>query len=221
MFNMFDKTDTQIQKDVMTELKWDPSVSPARISVTAEDGIITLHGTVPHYSDKTRAEVAAQRVGGVRAVADELEVNLLESYIRSDEDIAKAAATALEWSYQVPSSVSVTVDRAWIYLRGETEWEYQRQAARNCVSSLMGVRGVTSEISLKSKIQPSGIKIRIEEALKRSAESDAQKIKVEVAGTQVTLSGTVHSFSEIEDARFAAWSAPGVMSVENDLRLSH
>ncbi len=218
MNNILEKTDLQIQKDVVNELKWDPSVIPQRISVTVNDGIVTLNGSVPHYLDKVGAEKAAHRVGGVRAVADEVEVKMNESYERSDEDIAKAALDALEWNYQVPEGIKVTVDDGWVTLIGETEWDYQREAAKETVGQLMGVCGVYNEIALKSKVQPGDIKTRIEDALKRTAESEGRKIQVTVSGDQVTLSGDVHSFSDIEDARFAAWSAPGVMKVENNLR---
>lgn len=220
MFNFFQKTDSQIQQDVINELKWDPSVSGAQVSVTTNDGIVTLRGSVPHYFEKSSAEEAAQRVGGVRAVADEIEVNIMGSYERSDEQIAEAALSALEWSYSAPKNIKVVVQKGWITLKGETEWDYQRIAAKDAVSQLMGVCGVTNNISITSKIQPSDIKVLIEEALKRSAESEGRKIHVTVKGDKVTLTGNVHSFSEVEDARHAAWMAPGVLTVENNLKIS-
>lgn len=221
MNKSFEKTDQQMQKDVVNELKWDPSVTPERISVTVSDGIVTLSGSVPHYVDKMTAEEAAQRVGGVRAVADEVEVKMDASYVRSDEDIAKAALSAMEWNYQIPLGLKVTVDEGWVTLIGETEWDYQRNAAEVTVGQLMGVCGVYNEIKLKAKVQPGDIKTRIENALKRSAENESRKINVDVNGDQVTLSGDVHSLPNIEDARFAAWSAPGVMKVENNLRFTN
>jgi osmotically-inducible protein OsmY len=216
MFSAFKKTDSQIQEDVTHELSWDPSLTSDKIAVFVRDGIITLRGSVPHYSEKTLAEKATQRVGGVRAVADELEVKLLGSHRRNDADIAQSALIALKWHYQVPEGVEVTVDRAWITLRGEVEWAYERNAAKNAVSSLIGVRGVTNEITLMSRIQPTDVKTRIEDALRRSTEGEGREIKVAVDDTKVTLTGNVYSFAEIEDARFAAWCIPGVMTVDDD-----
>lgn len=221
MFNFFQKKDTQIQQDVVNELKWDPSITSSQISVTANDGVVTLRGHVPHYFEKSSAEEAAQRVGGVRAVADEIEVKMMGSYERSDEEIAEAALNALTWNYTVPEGVKVVVRQGWITLTGEAEWDFERSAAKNSVSQMMGVRGVTNEMSIKSKARPADIKQRIEEALKRSAEAEGRKINVEVNGDRVTLSGKVESMSEIDEARLAAWKAPGVMTVENNLILEH
>lgn len=220
MFNVFSKTDSQIQQDVINEIKWDPSVTSTQVSVTANDGIVTLRGSVPHYFEKSKAEDAAQRVGGVRAVADEIEVNLMGSYNRSDEQIAESALSALQWSYSVPNGIKVTVEKGWITLNGEAEWDYQRNAAKNAVSQLMGVCGVTNYISIKTKVLPADIKKRIEESLKRSAEAEGRKISVSVDGYKATLTGNVHSFSELETARLAAWMAPGIMTVENNLKIS-
>jgi osmotically-inducible protein OsmY len=181
------------------------------------DGIVTLRGSVPQYYEKTKAVEAAQRVGGVRAVADEIEVNLMGSYLHSDEQIAEAALSALQWSYSVPKDAKVTISKGWITLTGQAEWNYQRKAATNVVSRLMGVSGVTNNISIKSKILPSDIKIRIEEALIRSAEAEGRKISVSVDGDKATLTGKVHSYVELDEAGHAAWMAPGIKSVENNL----
>ncbi len=219
MFNFFQKSDSKIQQDVINELKWDPSVTSTQISVTTQDGIVTLRGSVPHYFEKSTAEKAAQRVGGVKAIADEIEVDMMGSYERSDTDIAEAAVNALEWSYSAPKNLKVTVEKGWITLSGETEWEYERNAARNAVKSLMGVCGVSNNITLKSRIQPVDVKLHIEEALKRSAEAEGRKISVEVKDNRVILTGNVHSFAEMTDAGLAAWNAPGVVYVENNLRI--
>ncbi len=221
MFNLFEKTDAQIQNDVKSELKWDPSVADSQITVTANDGIVTLRGSVPHYFEKHTAEKAAQRVGGVRAVADEIEVELFNMHKKTDQEIAEAALNALKWNYQVPDDIKVSVDNGWITLRGETEWAFQKTAASNAVNHMIGVRGVSNEMSIKKQVQPSDIKTRIEEALKRSAEREGRKINVTVKGSCVTLSGSVHSYSEIGDAALAAWNAPGVSKVENNLKLTH
>jgi len=221
MFDLFAKKDSQIQKDVMKELKWDPLITPSDIDVSAKDGIVTLRGSVPHYFEKIMAEEAAQRVGGVRAVADEIEVNLLADYERRDEDIARAALSALEWNYQVPKGVKLSVAKGWVTLAGDFEWNYEKSAAQTTVSQLMGVRGVTNNISIHSSLHPSDVKSCIEEAFKRSATNEVHKINVTVDGSRVTLSGTVDSFSEVENARLAAWKAPGVTTVTTNIKLSH
>lgn len=220
MSKLAKKTDSEIQQDVINEIKWDPSVSCSDVSVTAVDGIVTLRGNVPHYSEKKSAEAAAQRVGGVRAVADELEVNIMGSYERSDTQIAEAALSALNWSYSAPKGTKVVVEKGWVTLIGEADWDYQRKAAKDAVGQLMGVCGVTNNISLKSKVQPADVKSRIEDALKRSAESEASKIRVSIKGTQVTLAGSVQSRSELEDAGLAAYMAPGILLVENNLTVT-
>ena len=218
MFN-FQKNDNQIHKDVTNELCWDPRVTSSHISVATKDGIVTLRGEVPNYFEKSAAEVAAQRVGGVKAVADELEVKLSDSYVRTDEDIAQAALNAFKWTVNVPRDIKIAVEKGWVTLRGEVEWDFQRLAAKNSITPLMGVRGVTNAITIRTKVLPSDVKTRIEEALVRSAEREGRKIGVSVNGDRVTLSGHVHSVSEMADARMAAWNAPGVMSVENNLTL--
>ncbi len=221
MFNLFKKADSQIQNDVKSELKWDPSVADSQITVTASDGIVTLRGSVPHYFEKRTAEKAAQRVGGVRAVADEIEVELFNIHKKTDQEIAEAALNALKWNYQVPGDIKVSVDKGWITLRGETDWAFQKAAAANAVNHMIGVRGVSNEMTIKKQVQTSDVKTRIEEALRRSAEREGRKINVAVNGSCVTLSGNVHSYSEIGDAALAAWNAPGVSKVENNLKLTH
>ncbi len=219
MFNYFNKTDSELKRDVLSELMWDPSVTASSVKVSASDGIVTLSGTVPHYSEKVAAEYAAQRVGGVRAVTDKLEVKGILD--KTDEQIARATLSALKWNYSVPKDIKVLVEKGWVTLNGEADWDYQRNAARNTVSKIIGVCGVTSRIKLKSRVaKPSEIKKRVEEALKRSAEAEGRQISVSVNGDKVTLTGQVHSISEIEDARFAAWNAQGVMRVENNLTIS-
>ena len=220
MFNFHKKADAQLKQDVESELLWDPSVTSDQVTVTANEGVITLRGSVPHYYEKTTAEKAAQRVGGVRAVADELEVKLFDAYERSDEEVARAALSALEWSYSAPTGIKITVDKGWVTLQGEAEWDYERNSARDAVSTLMGVRGVSNNITIQSRVQASDVKTKIEEALKRSAETEGRNIHVTVSGNRVNLTGSVHSFSEIEDARLAAWSAPGVMNVDDDLKIA-
>jgi osmotically-inducible protein OsmY len=220
MFNFFKKNDAKIQQDVIDQLVWEPRLDSSHISVTAKDGVINLSGSVPHYYEKYSAEEAALRVGGVRSVKDDLKVDLLESYTRSDSEITEAANNALNWNYQVPEGVTATVNNGWITLNGTADWDYQRRAAREAVISLMGVYGVSNDITLNPSVQSLGVKIAIENALTRSAQTEADEIDVSVNGSTVTLSGNVHSYAEMENARLAAWSAPGVMTVENNLRLA-
>ena len=182
MFNFVNKTDSEVKRDVINELSWDPSINATQVKVSADNGVVTLRGSVPHYIEKMSAEHSAQRVGGVKAVADELEVKGV--FDKTDEEIARAAINAMDWNYSVPEEVKVSVDNGWITLSGEAEWDYQRNAAVDSVSELLGVSGVTNDISLKSKVQPADIKTRIEDALKRSAGSEGRKISVSVRETK-------------------------------------
>ena len=215
------KNDNQIQQDVSSEILWDPRISSSHISASTKDGIVTLRGSVPHFMEKAAAEGAAQRVSGVRAVADEIEVELMGSFERSDEDIAAAALNAMKWSYSVPGGIQVVVDKGWLTLSGTVDWNYQRNSAQETVCSLMGVRGVTNHISLKASTSPADVKKLIENALKRSAASESRNITVSVEGHTVTLSGSMKTFDEISDARLAAWNAPGITYVKNNLTLAN
>lgn len=215
------KTDSQIQTDVMQEIKWDPSVTHEHVGVSVEDAIVTLSGTVPTYIEKWAAERAAQRVEGVKAVVEKIQVKLPSSLERDDKSLAKAIVDQFKWNVQVPDQlVKASVEDGWVELTGEVEWEYQRKATEECVKGLTGVKGVSNNISIKEKkIQPDVIKQRIEEALKREAEREARHIAIEVRGSRVILSGKVHSLREMQDVRGAAFSAPGVTSVENNLHV--
>jgi osmotically-inducible protein OsmY len=221
MFNFFEKSDDQIYHDVTKELKWDPSVEQSQISVSVHEGIVTLRGTTSHFYEKSRAEKAAQRVSGVRAVVDELEVDLLGIHKKSDEEIARVALTALEGSYFVPTHLKVLVNNGWVTINGEVDWRYQKNAAANAVRPLMGVCGVINNLAIKPSAKVSDVKSRIEESLKRAAEKEAKAITVEVNNDAVTLTGFVHTFSDITDAGYAAWSAPGVTVVENNLKIGY
>jgi len=212
------KTDSQLQQDVLAELGWEPSVNAAQIGVEVKDGVVTLAGHVGSFAEKWEAERAAQRVSGVRGLAVEMDVNLPGSSKRNDVDIARAARNVLDWTtYWPQDEIKVAVEAGWITITGEVDWEYQRQAASNSVRGLMGVTGVSDQIVLKPKASVLPVKSDIEAALRRQIHSDAKHISVDVKGADVTLTGTVHSWSERDSARNSAWATPGVRSVADNL----
>jgi osmotically-inducible protein OsmY len=212
----------QLQQDVLQELEYEPSVNASNIGVTAKDGIVGLTGNVKSYAERYAAVHAAERVAGVKALTDDLKVDLPYLHVRNDEDIARAALNALEWDVWVPTKlVKVKVDAGWITLEGEVDFKYQKTAAENAVRNLTGVKGVSNLISLMKPIALSSeVKVKIDNALRRAAKVDAEHIKVSVVGDKVILRGKVSSWAEREEAERAAWSAPGVSTVEDEVRIA-
>lgn len=214
------KTDSQLQQDVMAELKWTPEVHATQIGVEVKNGIVTLAGEVSSYAEKWNAERAAQKVNGVKALAVEMTVKLTSLVKRTDADIAESARNILNWTGSLPEdAVKVLVEGGWLTLSGDVEWQYQRQVAAECVRNLVGVIGVSNQIGLRPSLSASVVKSDIEAALKRRAADDAKTIAVEVKGADVTLTGTVHSWAERDLATRSAWGAAGVRNVVDKLNL--
>ena len=214
------KTDRELQHDVIEELEWQPSVDASKIGVTTDHGVVTLVGEVDTYSEKFEAEKAVKRVAGVQALANDLDVKVDDARPPHDPDIAQRALSAIDWNVAVPKGrVKVMVAQGWITLEGEVEWMYQKRAAEDSVRSLTGVRGITNNVIVRPRVQASEVKHKIEAALRRNAELDAQQISVDTQGGKVVLRGVVRSWAEHEDALGAAWAAPGVTKVEDLLAI--
>jgi osmotically-inducible protein OsmY len=215
------KSDHEIELDVKDELQWDPNLDAADVAVSVKKGVVTLAGFVKNYADKYEAESAAKRVAGVLGIANDIEVRIPSVDERPDPEIARDAVAAIKNQLPISSEhIKVIVKDGWVTLEGRVEWQYQRNTAETAVRRIKGVRGVSNLIQLKPRVQPSEIKRKIQDAFKRSAEVDANRITVEANGGEVVLKGTVRSWVEREEAERVAWAAPGVTKVEDRIVVS-
>jgi osmotically-inducible protein OsmY len=215
------RTDSEIKKDVEDELRWDPDIDATDTAVAVHNGVVALTGFVRSYMQKTQAERDAKRVAGTSGVANDIEVRLPYINRRPDPEIARDAVQKLQNELPYSSQyIKVTARDGWLTLEGSLEWNYQRDRAEKAVRSVRGVIGVTNDITLKPRVAAGEVKLKIEDALKRSAEIDASRIIVEAIGSKVTLKGTVRSWAERTEAERAAWHAPGVTTVENQIAIS-
>jgi osmotically-inducible protein OsmY len=215
------RSDKDLTADVLEALRWEPSIAAQDIHVTAENGVVTLTGFVPNYADKWAAESTARQMNGVKAIAEELKVNLPGGSKRSDTDIATAAVNTLRWHVWVPDSVKATVENGWITLTGTVSSEYQRKSAQHAVAHLRGVVGVSNSITVTSDVKPISIREAITKAFNRDSEIEADGIDIATEGSSVTLSGKIKTWGERDRAGTAAWNAPGVTTVDNKLVVSY
>ncbi len=214
------KTDAQIQKDVIDQLKWNPLLNASEIGVSVKNGVVSLSGQVDTYLKKMEAEREAKKVYGVKAIAEELQVGLSAQNKKTDAEIAEAVLNALKWHSSInEQDIKVKVEDGVVTLEGEVDWGYQRESARNAVINFAGVKNVNNLIRLRSRVTPADLKQKINSAFHRSANIDSNKVQVDVFGTKAVLKGKVRSFAEKEDAEDAVWAAPGILNVENKLEV--
>ncbi|MBC7933821.1 MAG: BON domain-containing protein [Rhizobacter sp.] len=216
------KNNEELQKDVQDAIKWEPLLNAAEIGVTVKDGIVTLNGVVNSYAKKLEAEQAAKNVAGVKVVVEKLEVSFGTMGVTPDGDIAAAIVNAFKWSSRVPDDkVKVKVENGYVTLDGELNWNSQRQAAKDAVKNLLGVKYVTNNITIQSESRDAIEQSEIEAALRRDWSINDDDISVEVSGTKVTLTGTVKSWYQKNEAETIAWKAAGVWSVDNQLEVEY
>jgi osmotically-inducible protein OsmY len=214
------KTDALLKQDIDAELDWDPAINPAHVGVAVTEGVVTLTGHVTSYPQKWAIQKAVRRVSGVKAIALDVEVCIAPIHRRDDTDIAAAAMTALEWHTELPpDAISVTVEKGWITLQGEVDWDYQRRSAERIVRGLQGVVGLCNDITLRKKVVAADIAERIRQALARRVEREARGVTVQVDDNVVTLRGSVHTWQERDATRGAAASAAGVSEVVDELTI--
>jgi osmotically-inducible protein OsmY len=213
--------DQELRSGIIAELEYDPSIEATNIGVAVKEGVVTLTGHVASYSEKVAAENAVRRVKGVRAIAEEIEIRLPRQKKTSDDEIARRVANILRWDSRVPQdAVEITVQEGWVTLNGAVDWQFQRIAIENDVYKLSGVAGVNSQIKVQPRVEVADLQNRIEDALRRSAEIEAEGIGVSVKGGAVTLTGFIHDLAEHKAIRDAVWSAPGVRLIDDQLRMA-
>jgi osmotically-inducible protein OsmY len=216
------KTNEELQKDVQDAIKWEPLLNAAEIGVTVKDGVVSLTGIVDCYAKKIEAENAAKKVVGVKALVENIKIKFPNSWLKTDAEVANEVLAALNSNLMIPDErLKVSVEEGWVTLEGNLPWNYQRVAAKNAVHLLMGVKGVTNNIKIKSERRDAIEQIDVENALARSLSLDARDIKVEVKGTTVTLMGTVNSWYQKEEAARIAWNTPGIWFVNNELAVDY
>ncbi len=212
------KTNQELQTDVENAIKWEPLLNPAEIGVTAKDGVVSLTGVVDSYAKKLEAENAAKKVIGVKALVEKIEVKFPSAWTKTNAEIANEVLTALKLNWSVPKDkVTVKVEDGWVTLEGELPWNYQKEAAKSAVHYLTGVKGVINNIKIKSETHDAIEKKDVEHAIGRSWSVDDSDIQVAVSGTTVTLTGTVDSWYQKEEAGRIAWNTPGIWHVKNEL----
>ncbi len=213
------KTDVRLKTDIETELSWDPKVNAAQIGVTVNEGAVSLLGTVDSYAEKWAAEDATKRVSGVRTVAQDLKVKIKGEHVRNDSEIAEAVQRALEWNVFIPKTITADVQNGAVTLKGLSSWHFQQEAAMHAVRALAGVVSVDNIITITPDVSATEVKAKVEAALQRQAKTDAKSIHVDTLGGKVTLSGHASSWQSIEDAANAAWAAPGVTHVIDQVKM--
>ncbi|WP_199120259.1 BON domain-containing protein [Pedobacter sp. ASV28] len=216
------KSNESLQKEVQDAIKWEPLLKAAEIGVTVKEGVVTLTGTVDSYVKKTEAEDAAKKVAGVKAIVENIVVKYGEWGVKNDNDIAKEILNAFKWNWQVPNDkITVKVEKGWVYLDGEVNWNYQKDAAKTAIKNLLGVNGVVNNIKIASDVKDAVEKGDIEKAIARNWSINDQDIQVNVSGNRVTLSGAVGSIFQKDEAARIAWNAPGVWFVDNNLEIEY
>lgn len=214
------KTDAQLKQDVLDEFHWDPEVDESKIGVVVADGAVMLSGYVANYAQKLAAKRAAERVGGVHAIVDKLQVQLGSQYRTSDEGLAQRISHVLTWNVSAPTDIKAEVNGGVVTLRGELDWHYQRTNILRNIEHVAGVISIIDLMTIKPRASADDVQRRIAEALKRHADVEASNIQVSAKGGTVTLSGTVDSLAELRRVERTAWTAPGVMKVVDDLRVA-
>lgn len=218
---MLKKTDAELQRDVMDELEWEPRIDHAEIGVAVTAGVVTLSGSVKTYAEKIAAEKAVRRVAGVRAIAEEIRVHFASEPTLADHEVAKRLLDMMAWTVSIPTdTVKVKVERGWVTLSGAVDWDYQRKETFRAASRVKGVAGVTNLIEVKQHPTPLDVKDRIVSAFKRQADLDAAGVTVSTDGGIVKLGGKVRAWPERGVAERAAWSAPGVTRVEDNIAIA-